>query len=680
MRQGSSARSAGAGRAEAPRYRLLTVQAALALWALAVLTRLFWLQVMDHAWLEHRARLQQQHTVDVLPHRGTIYDRNLTPLAMSLPVVSLYANPHQVTRPNREAAQLAPILGLGAAALARSLSERRGFVWVARQIPANQAKAAEALHLPGIFAQPTTRRFYPKGELAASVLGFVGLDGNGLGGLEREYNAELRGQSGKAVMEVDARGDAYSQIERPPVEGENLVLTIDQNIQYIAQQELDKAVKATRARDGIAIVENPRTGEILALADSPSFNPDDFAHTPASRLGDPAVSSPYEPGSVFKLVTLSAALEQHLITPEELINCQEGSIVVGGRLIHDHARFGIISVTDILKHSSDVGAIKIGEKLGDAEFYHYIRAYGFGRRTGIGLPGESAGILWPLHDWLPMSIGAVSMGQEVAVTPVQVIAMASSLANGGVYHAPRIVLDTFRGRPPEAAPVFTPAPGRRIVSAFVANEMKQMMAQVVLGGTGRWAQLDGYTAGGKTGTAQKVDPGTHRYSQRDYVASFVGFAPINDPAMVCLVVLDSPRGGHEGGQVAGPVFKAIAERVLPYLGVPHDVPLQTQPAPIRIAASDAVEESQPIGPPAAPAAPLALAPPATGAEVVVSTGAPAGIALPDFYGQPVRTVTAICQRLGLALTLQGSGVAQSQSPAAGARLRRGATVTVRFGQ
>jgi cell division protein FtsI/penicillin-binding protein 2 len=664
--------------ASAPRYRLLTVQAALAAWALAVVVRLFWLQVVDHGWLERRARLQQQHTVEVAPRRGSLFDRKLTPLAMSLPVVSVYANPHQVTAPGAEAAQLAPILGLNEEALAKALGADRGFVWVARQIPANEARAVATLRLPGIFSEPSTRRFYPKGQLAASVLGYVGLDGNGLGGLEREYNRELRGESGKAVIEVDARGDAYSQIERPPVEGENLVLTIDQNIQYIAQQELDKAVKATRARDGVAIVENPATGEILALANSPSFNPGDFAHTPPARLGDAAVSSPYEPGSVFKLVTLSAALEQNLITPQELINCQEGSIVVGGRLIHDHARFGVISVTDILKHSSDVGAIKIGEKLGDREFYHYIRAYGFGRRTGIGLPGESAGIVWPLHDWLPMSIGAVSMGQEIAVTPVQVIAMASALANGGVYHAPRIVMEAFRGARPEQAPRFRPAPGRRIVSAYVANEMKQMMAQVVLGGTGRWAQLDGYTAGGKTGTAQKVDPGTHAYSKRDYVASFVGFAPINEPAMVCLVVIDSPRGGHEGGQVAGPVFQAIAERVLPYLGVAHDVPLEARPAPIRIAARDAVEESQPVGPPPEPAPPLAVAPEPAGGDVVLSTGTAAGIALPDFRGQPVRAVTAMCQRLGLALTLQGSGVAQTQSPAAGVRVRRGATVVVRF--
>ncbi len=660
------------------RYRLLTLQAGLLVWAAIVVGRLFWLQVMDHAWLERRARQQQQHSVAVTPQRGTIYDCNLTPLAMSLPVVSLYANPHQVTHPANEAEALAPILGLNRGELARSLSADRGFVWVARQIPANQARAVAALHLPGIFSQPTTRRFYPKGELAASVLGFVGLDGHGLDGLERQYDAQLSGRSGRAVLEVDAHGRAYSQIERPPVEGENLVLTIDQNIQYIAQQELDRTVRRTHARDGVAIVENPRNGEILALADSPSFNPDDFEHTPASRLGDAAVESPYEPGSVFKLVTLSAALQQGLITPDELINCQMGSIVVGGRLIHDHAPFGIITVTDILKHSSDVGAIKIGLKLGDREFYHYIRAYGFGRRTGIGLPGESAGIVWPLRDWLPMSIGAVSMGQEIAVTPIQVIAMASSLANGGVYHAPRIVLDKFRGARPAQPPAFTPAPGRRIVSAFVANEMKQMMAQVVLAGTGRWAQLDGYTAGGKTGTAQMVDPGKHAYSKRNYVASFVGFAPLNDPAIVCLVVIAAPRGGHEGGQVAGPVFKAIAERVLPYLGVPHDVPLQVHPAPIRIAAADAVEESQPIGPPPTPAPPLAAAPEPTGSEVVVATGPPAGIALPDFRGQSVRAVTALCQRLGLALALQGNGVAQAQSPAAGTRLRRGATVVVRF--
>ncbi|MGN6593504.1 MAG: penicillin-binding protein [Terriglobales bacterium] len=681
-----------------PRYRLLTLQAALAVWALVIIGRLYYLQVIEHGALERRATAQQQRTVTVEAHRGAILDRNLTPLAMSLPVESLFANPHKIAQPEREAAQLAPILDVDRARRERTLASNHSFVWVARQITADQSRAVAALDLSGVFAQPDTRRFYPLGQLAAAVRGYVGVDGRGLGGLEYSFDPLLRGHDGRALEEVDARRRSYSQVEQPPVEGENLVLTLDQNIQYIAQQELDKQVAATHARRGMVVIENPHTGEILALANSPSFNPDDYQDTPASRLGDPAVSEPYEPGSVFKLVTLSAALQQGLITPDELIDCQMGSIQLGGRTIHDHAKFGVISVTEILQHSSDVGAIKIGLKLGDQEMYKYIRAYGFGQETGVKLPGESRGIVRPPARWTPMSIGAVSMGQEIGVTPLQVIAMVSTLADGGVYHAPRLVMDTFRGAAPGAPPPYTPPAGRRVVSPLVANQMKQMMAQVVLAGTAQQAQLDGYTAAGKTGTAQKVDPATHLYSKHNYIASFAGFAPINDPAVTILVILDSPNadghGSHEGGVVAGPVFKAIAEQVLPYLGVAHDVPPREASPQRHIAAVDAVEESEPLDATAVAEAPAAAAKGEAAGGAVPPASAPAGEAaagkvvldyagstqpqVPDFKGMAVREVTAACERLGLALTLQGHGVARSQSLAPGTRVALGTAVVVRF--
>ncbi|MGH9483159.1 MAG: peptidoglycan D,D-transpeptidase FtsI family protein, partial [Terriglobales bacterium] len=338
-----------------PRYRLASLQLGLLAWAVLVVARLYWLQVVDHAWLAQRARSQQQEEVVVAAQRGAIFDRNLTPLAMSLPVASLFADPRQIADPRAEAAALAPILGLDRTALRRTLAARRSFVWVARKVTSDQAEAAEALHLGGIYAQPATRRFYPKGELAAGVLGYVGVDGRGLGGIEHSFDAGLRGVDGQAVVEVDARRQSYSQIARQPVEGENLVLTLDQNIQYITQQALDRQVATTHARRGVAVVENPHTGEILALANSPTFNPDDFQKTPAARLGDRAISDPYEPGSIFKLITISAALQQGLVTPEEMIDCQNGAIKVGGRIIHDHQPFGLLSVSDVLKHSSDVG-------------------------------------------------------------------------------------------------------------------------------------------------------------------------------------------------------------------------------------------------------------------------------------------------------------------------------------
>jgi len=663
--------------------RTNSLQAALVVWAMVVIARLFWLQIVDHTWLQQRAEHQQQETVTVAAQRGVIYDRNLTPLAMSLPVESLFALPRQIADPDAAAAALGEALRESPATIRPLLDRKRSFVWVARQVRAEPAAAVRALHLKGVYFQPDSRRFYPKGDLAANVLGYVGVDGTGLGGIEHSFDRAIRGSDGQATLEVDAHRQSYRQIERPPAQGENLVLTIDQNIQFIAQQALDKQVAATHAVRGVAIVENPRTGEILALANSPTFRPDDYQNTPAARLSDAAVSDPYEPGSVFKLVTLSAALEQHLTTPDEMIDCENGSIKVGGRIIHDHARFGMLSVTDILRHSSDVGAIKIGERLGDQEFYHYIEAYGFGKPTGIKLPGESRGIVRPPARWTPMSIGAVSMGQEVAVTPVQVIAMISTLANGGVYHAPRIVLDAFDGTAPGAPPAFEPAPGRTVVSPLVANEMKQMMAQVVLAGTAQQAQLNGYTAGGKTGTAQKVDPGTHAYSAHNYVSSFGGFAPLNDPALTILVVIDSPQGGHEGGPTAGPVFKAIAERALPYLGVPHDIPSKALPPAIHVAAVDATEDSETVAapatddPPPAPAMPAVAGTPAAPQRTLVTFYAHT-VTTPDFSGQTLRTVAETCQRLGLRLILEGTGVARTQTPPAGTELSPGARITVHF--
>ncbi|MGH9417899.1 MAG: penicillin-binding protein [Terriglobales bacterium] len=692
-------------------HRLAGLALLLVVWALVVLGRLYWLQVREHGWLAARARAQQQHTVELTSLRGTVYDRNLTPLAMTLPVESLYADPHQVADAAREAARLAPVVGVAEPVLARRLGSDHSFVWVARQLNANAFKLAEALQLPGIYSQPAARRFYPNGELAASVLGYVGLDGHGLAGIEYSLDSALHGRAGRAREEVDGRRKSYHQVEQPPQEGRDVVLTLDENIQYIAQQALDQEVTASHARSGVAVVEDPRTGEILALVNSPTFNPDRYQQAPAAERDDAAVSDPYEPGSVFKLVTVSAALQQGLVTPDEIIDCQMGSIRVGGRLIHDHAPFGKITVTEIIQHSSDVGAIKIGLKLGDQELYHYIRAYGFGARTGLRLPGESRGIVRPPAQWTPMSIGAVSMGQEVAVTPVQVVSLISTLADGGIYHAPRIVLGEMSGSAPEAPPAPALEPGRRVVSATVANEMKQMMAEVVLAGTAQQARLNGYTAAGKTGTAQMVDPGTHRYSTRDYVASFGGFAPINDPAVAILVVLNSPRGGHEGGQVAGPVFKAIAEQVLPYLGVPHDVPVDTSPSPRYIAGAGPSAAPPPspcpkgtspacasswgpdlpqpgaratvgaVNPTATPAMPAASAGPDAAAavpagSVVLDYGR--SIAVPDFRGQSLRQVAATCARLGLEVSLQGDGVARSQVPAPGSRLGPGGRVTVQF--
>lgn len=689
-------------------HRLRIFEWALGLWAVGIVVRLFFLQVVDYSWLKLRAERQQSQTVDLSATRGVIYDRNLHPLAMSLQVDSIFAVPSKLQDLPATVHSLSAILGLDPKDLTRRLAGSRNFCWVARKVTASQDAAVRALHLSGIYFQPENERFYPKGNLAANVLGYVGVDGEGLGGIEREYDHDIRGQSGKALIEVDARHRVYDQFETRPQPGANLVLTVDQNIQYIVQQELDAQVAQTHAQRGMAIVENPYTGEILALADSPTFNPNEYNETSIRLLGNPAVTDVYEPGSVFKLVTMSAALQEHLTNPDEVINCGMGKIILDGHLIHDHARFGDLTVTQVLMHSSDVGAIKLGMRLGDDRFYQYIRKYGFGQRTGIELPGETAGLVRPPRRWTPISVGAVSIGQEVAVTPVQIIAMISSLADGGVYHAPHIVMGSYHQESDAGGPRFHPSPGRRIVSERVAAQMKTMMEQVMLGGTGQWAQLNGYSSAGKTGTAQKVDRGGHGYSAHDVVASFGGFAPAGHPAIAMLVVIDTPRGLHDGGVVAGPAWKRMADRILPYLGVPHDVP-ETPPAPSlaarrvvtptpaeqaaaaaaasrdfatradqllgvkdsAVARSPVILSGQQLAAGAAPVLP-------EGQRSVVVVQYQSGVAIPDFSGQSLRAVSAQCQRLGLTPVLLGSGLARQQAPAAGTRVPAGSRVVVQF--
>lgn len=670
--------------------RIWLFEAALVVWIAAVLVRLVCLQVVDYSWLAHKAERQQSRTIEVQGPRGILYDRNLHPLAMSLEVDSVFAVPSQLEDAGRAARQLSRIVHLDARDLAGRFATARNFCWVARKVTAEEARRIRALHLQGIYFEKESKRFYPKGELAAQVLGYVGMDGQGLGGLELEFGQELMGQTGRMLVEVDARGRAYNQFERPPEAGENLVLTLDQNVEYIAQQELDKEVALSHARRGTVIVENPANGQILAIATSPTFNPNEYRTTSPKDMTDAAISDVYEPGSVFKLVTISAALDQRLAQPNELINCQMGSILVGGRVIHDHARYGLLTVSEVLQHSSDVGAIKLGLRLGDQKLYDYIRDFGFGQPTGIELPGESRGMVRPPPRWTKMSIGAISMGQEIAVTPIQVIGMVATFADEGIYHPPHIILDRFRGdTPPKAESALQPE-GRHVVSAETANEMKTMMEKVILDGTGREAQLDGYTAGGKTGTAQKVDPGARVYSKNHYVASFAGFAPLRDPAVAILVVIDSPEGLHEGGEVAAPVFRAIAQRVLPYLGVPHDVPIA--PALLRAHASppaaelaDASEEVAELPP--ASAEPASPSPEADNNEdgAAASSGTvvldyEGGIMVPDFRGRSLRSVAQTCEDLGLEPVLQGEGAAQEQKPAAGTRVVPGAKVTVWFGQ
>lgn len=682
-------------------FRLLIVAGIAALWALAVFGRLTYLQLFRYEYYWARAQRQQQRTIEISPTRGAIYDRNMHALAMSIKVDSAFAIPGELKDRDLAAKLLAGALGVPRDVIESRLDSSQNFVWLERKLTPERAEAVKNLKLAGVYFQQENKRFYPKGTLASHVIGFVDVDEKGLGGVEYALDRQVRGKSEKIVMLADAHKRWFDGAEARRDRGANVILTLDEKIQYLAERELAAAMNKTHAIAGSVVVMNPNNGELLAVANWPTFDPNAAnSSTPADARMDRAVSALYEPGSTFKLITLAAAFDQGITNPDEIFDCENGATYVAGHKIHDHKRFGLLSVSDILAQSSDVGAIKIALRLGAPKFYDYIHSFGFGVPTGVDLPGESRGILRPLSNWSAISIGAISMGQEVGVTPLQLISAVSAIANGGMLYKPHIVSEVRRGEnvlPREG--LLAPAEPRRVIQPETAATLRRLMEGVVLNGTGRLAHLDGWTSAGKTGSAQKIDPNTGRYSPTQYIASFTGFAPINNPAVTILVSLDSPVGLHEGGMVAAPVFRRIAEQVLPYLDVSRDVPvnqLLVQASYKKPALDDAasLEDFTPTDLlllPEQPEPAAAASGPVSGNTRGDSFDSPSPLtlpvtssedglfAVPDFSGKTMREVTEMCLRLGLDPVLVGSSLATNQAPAAGSQVRRGARITVQFG-
>jgi cell division protein FtsI (penicillin-binding protein 3) len=671
-----------------PRVRLLIVAGVAMLWMGAALSRLAYLQLFRYSEYLDRAERQQQRTVEVSPHRGVIYDRNLHELAMSISVDSCFAIPSEISDPDMVARLLSPALNMTADEVSAKLATSSSFAWIARKLPPEQADRIKEMNLRGIYFIKERKRFYPKRELAAADLGYVDLDEKGSGGIEYALDSQIRGRPGRMMVLTDAHRRWYQDsTEQGAQPGSSVVLTIDQNIQFIAEKELSAAIDQTRAKAGTIVVEDTNSGEILAMASWPTFNPNDAKDAPAESRMNRAIGALYEPGSVFKVVTLAAAIDQGITQPDEVVDCQMGSIYLAGRRIHDWHPFGLMTVADILAHSSDVGTIKIGLRLGAPKFYDYIRAFGFGAPTGVDLPGENRGLLRRLDIWTPISIGSISMGQEVGVTAMQLISAVNAIADGGFWIRPHIVRGLRHDG--QLIPEEQPA-SRRVVSDVTAATMRMMLEGVVLKGTGRKAQLDGYRAAGKTGTAQKIDPATGRYSKTQLIASFVGFAPVNNPAVTVLITLDSPVGLHEGGQVSAPVFKRVAEQVLAYLNVPQDQPVvpTIQRASYRAPQSDddadvndfdpsqtiSAEDSTPEAP--QPAAPVSADSPAP--TVALTEGD--SVTVPVINGKTVRETVEVLQKAGLTPALVGNGLALEEEPEAGSAVRRGTRVTVRFGR
>ena len=569
-------------------------------WAVAIAGKLFWLQIVQHShWVNIAAR-QQTGGFEVAPRRGVLYDRNLKELAMTIQVDSIYAVPTELGD-NRDSAahMLASIVHTDPTdtftsqhqMLAR-FNASRGFAWVARKVDPETSQRIRELNLKGVYVQKEFKRFYPNNELAAQVLGYVGTDDTGLGGLEARFDDDLHGVPGHKLTEIDRKRQAISSQLNEPEPGENLVLSIDANIQYMAERALDAQMAKVKAAHGTVVVQDPHTGQILALAISPRFNPNDQKHMDASVLQNLAVSDVYEPGSTFKLVSYASAIDGAGVEPTDMVNCEGGAWTLMGRTLHDDrsdGRMGVVTVQYALEKSSDVGAAKMVQKLGNEKFYKYMKGFGFGERSGIELPSETRGLLRAPKKWEATSFMSLAIGQEIGVTPVQLAAMVSTIANGGVYMPPHILLqstDQMKGdprlkpaafHPANQLPTVLPDGAHRVIKELTSAKMREMMRGIVVEGTGRAAALNGYSAGGKTGTANKIDVVTHTYSHTKLVASFAGMAPVSNPAITVAVVIDTPTvGSLYGAAVSAPVFAQVAQEVLEYLGVPHDQPLKTK--------------------------------------------------------------------------------------------------------
>jgi len=721
-------------------FRLYFLAGLFVLWCGGICARLVYLQIFRYGTFEQRAQHQQNRTQEVSARRGVIYDRQGRELAMSINVDSVFAIPTEMPNAASTISLIARITKQDPRELLARCEASKSFCWLARKPDPDISARIRSLNLRGIYFQTESKRYYPKSELAAQVLGYVGMDDKGLSGIEREYEDQLHGRPGEMLISLDARKKWFGSVEKQPEPGQNIVITIDEKIQYIAERELETAMEQTKAITGTVVVENPRTGEILALANRPTFNPNLSKEIRPERLKNHAVSDVYEPGSTFKLVTIAGALEERVTRPDEMFDCQMGSIVYNGMRIRDSRPHGLLSVSDVLAESSDVGSIKIGLRLGEDRFYRYIRGFGFGQQTGIELPGETRGLTKPVSRWSKVSIAAISMGQEIGITPLQLVGLISTMANDGVYVAPRIVAATAS---PQSAPQqisFQPVNERRVISAMTAAQMRQMMQGVVLHGTGTKARLIGYTSAGKTGTGQKADPATHAYSRTKYVASFAGFAPLNNPAVTIAVVLDSAVGLHQGGQICAPVFNRIAQQVLEYLHTPHDteIPANRQTLLARAKTSEKeLEEGSPDHPGESiddadssavetiasaqlainqpTRSSTAMAPPSTAgmvvpaslrhaesvppshessaAEQVPISSSPqpvsgtvvidveqGGIVVPSFVGKSLRSSIELAQNSGLELDIVGSGRALDQSPAPGSHVASGARIMVKFGR
>ena len=533
----------------------------------AILIRLAIVQVFEHTYLHDLAARQYSRNITLHPERGRILDRHGRVLATSVPVPSVYALPQEIDNPDAVAKQVAEVLGQPLATVQHQLTSTAPFVWLARQLPPEVGERLQKLNLRGVQVLQETRRFYPKRHLAGQVLGFVGVDGLGLGGLEHLYNRELTGTPRRVTLQRDASGRTVQIVDGDPSDqprGADLYVTLDERLQYVAEKEIAARVRETQAKSGLVVVMHPPSGDILALAGYPFFNPNDF-QDPKQRVWqrNRAVTDPVEPGSTFKLVTASAALEENVAQVTDMFFCENGLFVHGGRRLRDHHGYGLLSFTQVIEKSSNIGTAKISERLSDTQLYTYIRRFGFGEKSLVNLPGEEEGLIRPPKKWSRPTHDSLAFGQEVTVTPLQLLAAYAAVANGGWLMRPRLVEHVVQG---DDSQFFAPQARHQVLSPQTLERINDILVGVVERGTGKQAAVEGYTVAGKTGTAQKVERGG--YSHSKILASFVGYVPAEAPQLAILVILDEPLRAKWGGEAAAPVFKRVAQQALYYLQVP----------------------------------------------------------------------------------------------------------------